>query len=144
MLKNGKAPKECSSRGNVLSLKVVGAYGFKNGYEPNIYPMRGNWMWGAQAQIPVFDGGRVSHQEEEAQAAIESEQAHTQDVERQLDWMLSRLRLMFRHHGRRCKFQMFSFGRHMRRLPSHEHVTRRVLSLILIFWMQRRQNPLPG
>ncbi len=81
---SAKLQKNASSRGNMPSLKVVGAYGFKNGYEPNIYPMRGNWMWGAQAQIPVFDGGRVSHQEEEAQAAIESEQAHTQDVERQI------------------------------------------------------------
>ena len=65
------------------SLKVIAAYGLKNGYEPNIYPVRGNWMWGAQAQIPVFDGGRVNHQEEEAQAVIESEQAHIQDAQRQ-------------------------------------------------------------
>jgi outer membrane protein TolC len=76
--------KNASSLGNMPSLKLIAAYGFKNGYEPNIYPMQGNWMWGAQAQIPLFDGGRVGHQEEEAQAAIESEQAHTQDAERQI------------------------------------------------------------
>ena len=81
---SARLQKNASSRGNMPSLKIIAAYGFKNGYEPNIYPMRGNWVWGAQAQIPLFDGGKVSHQEEEAQAAIESEQAHTQDAERQI------------------------------------------------------------
>ncbi|MGA3287275.1 MAG: TolC family protein [Bacteroidota bacterium] len=81
---SAKLQKNASSLGNMPSLKVNAAYGLKNGYEPNIYVMRGNWMWGAQLQIPVFDGGRISHQEEEAQAAIESEQAHTQDAERQI------------------------------------------------------------
>jgi outer membrane protein TolC len=81
---SAKLQKNASSLGNMPSLKVSAAYGLKNGYEPNIYPMRGNWMWGAQVQIPVFDGGRISYQVEEAQAAIESEQAHTQDAERQI------------------------------------------------------------
>jgi outer membrane protein TolC len=81
---SARLQKNASSRGNMPSLKIIAAYGFKNGYEPNIYLMRGNWMWGAQAQIPLFDGGKVSHQEEEAQAAIESEQAHTQDADRQI------------------------------------------------------------
>jgi outer membrane protein len=81
---SARLQKNASSRGNMPSLKLIAAYGLKNGFEPNIYPMRGNWMWGAQAQIPLFDGGKVSHQEEEAQAAIESEQAHTQDAERQI------------------------------------------------------------
>jgi outer membrane protein TolC len=81
---SAKLQKNASSLGNMPSLKLIAAYGLKNGYEPNIYPVRGNWMWGAQAQIPVFDGGRVNHQEEEAQAVIESEQAHIQDAERQI------------------------------------------------------------
>jgi outer membrane protein len=81
---SAKLQKNASSLANMPSLKVSAAYGLKNGYEPNIYPMRGNWMWGAQLQISVFDGGRISHQVEEAQAAIESEQAHTQDAERQI------------------------------------------------------------
>jgi outer membrane protein len=76
--------KRLSSLGNLPSLKVSAAYGTKNGYEPNIYVMRGNWVWGVQAQVPLFDGGRVSHQEEEAEADVQAEQAHTQDVERQI------------------------------------------------------------
>jgi outer membrane protein len=81
---SAKLQKNASSLGDMPSLKVNATYGLKNGYEPNIYPMRGNWMWGAQVQVPIFDGGWTNHQVEEAQAAIESEQAHTQDAERQI------------------------------------------------------------
>jgi outer membrane protein len=81
---SAKLQKNASSLGNMPSLKISAAYGMKNGYEPNIYVTRGNWMWGAQVQIPLFDGGRVSHQEEEALAVMESEQAHAQDAERQI------------------------------------------------------------
>ncbi len=76
--------KKFSSLGNMPALNVNLAYGLKNGYEPNIYTLRGNWMWGVQARIPLFDGGRVNHQEEEAQASLQAEQAHGQDVERQV------------------------------------------------------------
>jgi outer membrane protein len=81
---SAKLQKKASSLGNMPSIKLIAAYGLKNGYEPNIYVTRGNWMWGAQAQIPLFDGGKTSHQEEEAQAVVESEQAHAQDAERQI------------------------------------------------------------
>ncbi len=76
--------KAVSSLGNMPTLKVNAVYGLNNGYEPNIYPLRGNWVWGAQAEVPIFDGGRVGHQEEEAQAAVQSEQAHSRDVEAQI------------------------------------------------------------
>ncbi|RPI06611.1 MAG: TolC family protein [Ignavibacteriae bacterium] len=76
--------KKFSSLGNMPVLNVNLAYGVKNGYEPNIYALRGNWMWGVQARVPLFDGGRVSHQEEEAQASLQAEQAHGRDVERQV------------------------------------------------------------
>ena len=76
--------KKFNSLGNMPSINVNAAYGLKNGYEPNIYVLRGNWMWGVQARVPLFDGGRVSHQEEEAQASLQAEQAHGQDVDRQV------------------------------------------------------------
>ncbi len=34
--------------------------------------------------MPLFDGGRVSHQEEEAQATLEAEQAHTREMEKRI------------------------------------------------------------
>jgi outer membrane protein TolC len=76
--------KKLSSLGNMPVLNVTAAYGLKNGYEPNLYVARGNWMWGIQARVPLFDGGRVGHQEEEAQASLQAEQAHSRDVERQV------------------------------------------------------------
>ena len=76
--------KALSSLGNVPTLKLNAVYALNNGYEPNIYPLRGNWVWGAQAQFPIFDGGKVGHQEEEAQAALQAEQAHGRDVEGQI------------------------------------------------------------
>jgi outer membrane protein len=41
-------------------------------------------MWGVQAKMPLFDGDRVSHKVEEAQASLQAEQAHGRDVERQI------------------------------------------------------------
>jgi outer membrane protein len=76
--------KKVISLGNMPFVNINAAYGLKNGYEPNIYALRGNWMWGLQARVPLFDGGRVSHQEEEAQASLQAEQAHSRDIERQV------------------------------------------------------------
>jgi outer membrane protein len=76
--------KKVSSLGNMPSINISASYGLKNGYEPNIYAMRGNWMWGLQARVPLFDGGRATHQEEEAQAFVQAERAHGQDVELQI------------------------------------------------------------
>ncbi len=81
---SARLQKKLSSLGNMPSVNINVTYGFKNGYEPNIYALRGNWMWGVQARVPLFDGGRVSYQEEEAQASVQAEQAHNQDVEQQV------------------------------------------------------------
>ena len=81
---SAEVQKKFSSLGNMPTVNLNAAYGLKNGYEPNIYVLRGNWMWGLQARVPLFDGGRVGHQEEEAQASLQAEQAHSQDVERQV------------------------------------------------------------
>jgi len=82
--RSAERQKALSSLGNMPTLKLNAVYALNNGYEPNIYPLRGNWVWGAQAQFPIFDGGKVGHQEEEAQAAVQAEQAHSRDVEAQI------------------------------------------------------------
>jgi len=82
--RSAERQKAMSSLGNMPTLKLNAVYALNNGYEPNIYPLRGNWVWGAQAQFPIFDGGKVGHQEEEAQAAVEAEQAHSRDIEAQV------------------------------------------------------------
>ena len=37
-------------------LGLFANYGFKNGYEPNIEVLRGNWAAGLNAKIPIFNG----------------------------------------------------------------------------------------
>jgi len=117
MRKNRRSCKRMRvSRGNMPSLKVLAAYGLKNGYEPNIYPMRGNWMWGAQAQIPLFDGGRVKSS---GRRSASGNRNRNRRIRRMLSGkfgqMLNRPWLMFRHRGRKCKFRMFSSSRHLKR-----------------------------
>lgn len=74
-----------ASRGNLPSLHISAAFGIKNGlYLPDLDVIRGNWALGAQVRVPVFDGNRVDHMEEEAQAMIRAEQALTQNAERQV------------------------------------------------------------
>jgi outer membrane protein len=73
-----------SGLGNLPSLKIGAAYGIKNGYEPNLDAWRGNWAAFATAQISIFDGYRTKHQVEESQALLEAEQAHTDDVAKQI------------------------------------------------------------
>jgi outer membrane protein len=73
-----------SSLGDRPSLKVNLVYGFKNGYIPHLDRMQDNWVAAIKAEMPIFDGGRISHQEEEARANLLAEQSHLQDVERQI------------------------------------------------------------
>ncbi len=38
------------------TLSAIGSYGIKNGYPDALYKMRGNWLLGLSANIPIFDG----------------------------------------------------------------------------------------
>lgn len=64
------------------ALKVNLAYGLKNGYFPDMDVLRGNWIAGVEADIPVFNGYRTRSEEEEAQAGVHVAQARTRDTER--------------------------------------------------------------
>ena len=79
-----KRQKNVSALGNMPRINIMLVYGLKNGYEPDLYPVRGNWAWGAQAQVPIFDGDRVSHQVEEAQATLDANEARTREVAQQI------------------------------------------------------------
>ena len=74
--------EKVSSVGNMPALKVSAGWGVKNGFEPNIDAIRGNWYAAVKAEIPLLNGGRTAHQEEESRALVEAEQAHRRDVER--------------------------------------------------------------
>lgn len=73
-----------SSLGYWPSLTVNASYGLKNGYIPDLDKMEKNWVAGVRAEVPVFDGGRISRQKAETAASLTAEQAHLNEVERQI------------------------------------------------------------
>lgn len=73
-----------ASLGDKPTLALNFASGLKNGYEPNLDTWRGNYVAGLQLKIPVFNGFRSKHLEAEANAKLNSAQAHTADVEQQV------------------------------------------------------------
>ena len=76
--------EKVASLGNRPSLSLNVAYGLKNGYIPNLDVLRGNWIAGVRAEVPIFDGGRTDHRQEEARAVVLQGEAHTRDVQRQV------------------------------------------------------------
>jgi outer membrane protein len=70
--------------GRLPALRLNVSYGSKNGYIPDLDKMRANWAAGIRAEMPVWEGGRIGRQEEEAKAQHRAEEAHLQDVERQI------------------------------------------------------------
>ena len=70
--------------GNKPSLKFNLTYGFKNGYIPNLDVLRGNMAAAVTAEVPIFDGWKTDHQQEEAQAQLMAEQARERDIQQQV------------------------------------------------------------
>ncbi len=72
------------------SLNVALAYGFKNGYEPNIYVWRGNYAAALQLQMPLsgvvpfFGGYRKSSMQEEATATTKGAESYKNQVAQQI------------------------------------------------------------
>ncbi len=72
------------------TLDVAAAYGFKNGYEPDINAWRGNYAISAQLQIPIdgfvpyFGGYRRENMEQEASANIAEASSYRTGVSQQV------------------------------------------------------------
>jgi outer membrane protein TolC len=52
--------------GNAPSLNATLGYGIKNGYEPNLDALRGNWVAALSLKVPIFNGFLTKNQEGEA------------------------------------------------------------------------------
>jgi len=76
--------QKVASLGQKPSLMANVSYGLKNGYIPNLDVLRGNWMAGIRAELPIFDGGRTDHQQEEARAQVLAEEARQKDIQQQI------------------------------------------------------------
>ncbi len=70
--------------GNKPTLFLALTSGFKNGYEPNIQRMMGNYAASLNLQAPIFDGYRTRHQKEQARASLLAVQARMRDLERRI------------------------------------------------------------
>jgi outer membrane protein len=53
------------------SFRADVGYGIKNGFEPNIQVMRGNWFAGVTLDVPIFNGHLTESKVNEANAAID-------------------------------------------------------------------------
>lgn len=69
-----------SSNNPVLSANVAG--GVKDGYLPNLTDPKLNWAGTVSLHVPLFDGGRVSSQVDQAEAKYREAQARLEDAER--------------------------------------------------------------
>jgi len=62
--------KEMVSQIDKPVLNADAGYGLKNGYEPNIQVMRGNWFAGVSLEVPIFNGNLTENKISEAGALI--------------------------------------------------------------------------
>ncbi len=71
-LNSANFQKEIVSRIDKPVLSADLGYGFKNGYEPNIQVMRGNWFAGISLGVPIFNGNLTENKINEASANIDA------------------------------------------------------------------------
>lgn len=63
------------------TVSLGAAYGFKNGYIPNLDILRGNWTAAVLFRYPIYNGDRSRYQLEESEANFQSTLANTSNVE---------------------------------------------------------------
>ena len=74
--------KQVASLTDRPTVSIIASYGFKNGYEPNLDVLRGNWAAGINASIPIFNGNIKDARVEEAEANLKSSSAKILELER--------------------------------------------------------------
>ncbi len=82
--KSADLNKQLVSLSDRPMLGVFANYGFKNGYEPNIEVLRGNWAAGLNAKIPIFNGNLKDSKVEEAEANMQTASAKILELERNI------------------------------------------------------------
>ncbi|MFZ2325188.1 MAG: TolC family protein [Ignavibacteriaceae bacterium] len=64
--------KEMVSQNDKPVLDANLGYGIKNGYEPNINVLRGNWFAGVSVNVPIFNGNITNNKISEVKASIDA------------------------------------------------------------------------
>jgi len=65
-------------------LSLFATTGFKNGYEPNLSTLRGNYTAGVEVKVPLFNGRRTKHETTVADAELNVIRSRTDALERQV------------------------------------------------------------
>lgn len=79
-----KLQQQAASLGDKPTLNAIGSFGFKNGYMPNLNVLRGNWVLGLAAHVPIFNGFRTDAKLQEVQADLDANDAHLLQLERKI------------------------------------------------------------
>ncbi len=79
---SAKVSKQVASLTDKPTVSVIAEYGFKNGFEPNLDVLRGNWAAGVNASIPIFNGNLKDAKVEEAEANLKSSSDKILELER--------------------------------------------------------------
>lgn len=79
-----KLQKNVASHGDLPKLNLMANFGFKNGFMPNIDVLRGNWVLGVSADIPIFNGFRKDAQVQEAEANLNANNAQILSLKRKI------------------------------------------------------------
>ena len=82
--KSALVSKQVASKEDLPALRVIANYGLKNGFEPNLDVLRGNWSAGINASIPIFNGNLRDAKEEEADANWKSSSANISALEKDI------------------------------------------------------------
>jgi outer membrane protein TolC len=67
-LNSSRLQEHIADLSNMPNLGAHLSYGFKNGYEPNIFVLRGNWVAAVSVDVPIFNGFLTSDKVSEAEA----------------------------------------------------------------------------
>lgn len=77
--------KQVASLSNVPTLNAIASYGLKNGLMPNLDVLRGNWLLGVSANIPIFNGNRKDAKIQEAEANLNANDAQISALKRKIN-----------------------------------------------------------
>ncbi len=65
-LNTSRLQENLAGMGDLPSLNAALSYGVKNGYEPNLDVLRGNWAASFSVRVPIFNGFLTRYKESEA------------------------------------------------------------------------------
>ena len=72
------------SLGDKPTVGAMASWGLKNGFEPNLDAIRGNWAAGLKLQVPLYNGNATTHKVAEAVAQARIAHLKVEENERQI------------------------------------------------------------